>query len=147
MDVEQSSWPAVSAAVAAGREAFTALIIDDEPHVRAFLRLALRSLGLRDIREAANGAEGFALFKQVQPTVVLLDINMPVLAGEATLRQILARDPDAAVIVVTSDSQHDTVKRYLGLGAIGYVLKHRPAAEVHRMLDQALACFVVDGEA
>jgi two-component system chemotaxis response regulator CheY len=143
MNGEQSSGPA---ALAAGREAITVLIIDDEPHVRAFLRLALRSLGVSRVQEAGNGADGVALFEQTQPTVVLLDVNMPVMNGDAAIRQILALDPEAAVIVVTSDNQHATVKRFRDLGAMGYVLKHRPAEEVRAMLDEALACFVV-GEA
>ena len=143
MNGEQTSWPAAPASATAGRETITALIIDDEPHVRAFLRISLHSLGVTRVHEAGNGADGVALFEQIQPTVVLLDVNMPVMSGDRAIQQIFALDPEAAVIVVTSDSQHTTVKHFCNLGAMGYVLKHRPAEEVRAMLDEALGCFVV----
>jgi two-component system, chemotaxis family, chemotaxis protein CheY len=146
MNVERSFWPAAPASATAGREAITALIIDDKPHVRAFLRLTLHSLGVTSAYEAGNGADGVALFEQIQPTVVLLDVNMPVMSGDQAIQQILALDPEAAVIVVTSDSQHETVKHFRDLGAMGYVLKHRPAEEVRAMLDEALGCFVFGDE-
>lgn len=100
-------------------------------------------LGVTQIHEAGNGADGVALFEQIQPTVVLLDVNMPVMSGDRAIQQILALDPEAAVIVVTSDSQHATVKHFRDLGAMGYVLKHQSAEEVRAMLDEALGCFVV----
>jgi len=143
MNAEQT--PECGAALA-GREQFTALVIDDEPHARAFLRLILRSLGVVKVHEAGHGAAGVELYRSIQPTFVLLDVNMPVMTGETALRAILAIDPDAAVIVVTSQSEHETVKRFLEFGAAGYVLKHRPAAEVCRMLAEVLESFVVAAE-
>lgn len=125
----------------AGREQISVLIIDDEVHVRAFLRTALRSLGLRQIHEATNGEDGIIAFRQLQPTLVLLDINMPVMAGEDAIREILNIDPETVVIIVTADSRHETVRKFLDLGASGYVLKHRPADGVRAALDELLDNF------
>jgi len=141
MDAVENHGSAAVACAPVGREALTALLIDDEPHVRAFLRTALRSLGLKQIHEASNGEEGVATYGQVQPSLVLLDINMPVMSGESALRQILGLDPEAVVIMITSESRHETVLHFLNLGAAGYVLKHRPADGVRNALNELLDRF------
>ena len=126
-----------------GRELITALIIDDEPHVRAFLRTALGSLGVREVSEAGDGAEGIELFSQLQPSLVLLDINMPVMTGEIAIQHILADDPETVVVMITSESRHETVRKFLDLGASGYVLKHRPADGVRAALNELLDRFEI----
>jgi two-component system chemotaxis response regulator CheY len=144
MDSEDNPSPVALAPAPAAREAIDVLIIDDEPHVRAFLRAALRSLGVAAIHEAANGEEGVARFAALRPALVLLDLHMPVMSGAEALGRLRAIDPDAAVVVVTTDCQHETVKRIRALGAMGYVLKHRPPAELRAGLAETLACFVVE---
>jgi two-component system chemotaxis response regulator CheY len=125
MSPDPDDGPAAVPCAPADLTAIRVLVIDDEPHMRVFLRTALRSLGVRQIHEAANGEEGVTRFREHRPTLVLLDVHMPVLGGEAALPQILAIDPDAAVVIVTTDSQQGTVRRLLDLGAKGFVLKHR----------------------
>lgn len=126
-------------ATPAGREGITALIIDDEEPTRVFLRTALHSLGLKQIHEAANGEEGVARYEQLRPSLVLLDINMPVMAGDEAIQRILGFDPEAIVIMITCESWHDTVRKFLDLGACGYVLKHRSADGVRAALAELLA--------
>jgi len=58
-----------------------ALVVDDEPHVRKYVSLILRSLGASSVIEAENGAEGFAAYQRERPDLVLLDVNMPHLSG------------------------------------------------------------------
>ena len=147
METESAGGLAASVASRGGGETITALIIDDEPHVRAFLHTALRSLGVRQVSEATNGAEGVEMFDRLQPSLVLLDINMPVMAGETAIQHILAADPDANVIMLTSDSRHEVVRRFLDLGAAGYVLKHRPADGARAALRELLERFDVVEEA
>ncbi len=126
------------------RARITALIADDEPHVRAYLRLILRSLGVTTIWEAGDGAEALTVYSETQPTVVLLDVNMPVLSGEGVIFGLAARFPDAAVIIVTSQSEHHTVKRFAELGAIGYVLKQQSREVVTEMIADALDSLDLD---
>jgi two-component system chemotaxis response regulator CheY len=125
------------------RAGLTALIIDDEPHVRLFLRTALRSLGLGQIFDATNGDEGVAMYERHRPSLVLLDINMPVMPGHVALQKILGLDPEAAVIMVTSESWHETVLMFLDLGACGYVLKHGPPDGVRAALADLIDGFEV----
>ena len=119
----------------------SALIIDDEPHVRAYVRLTLQSLDVTTTWEASDGATALALYAEHAPTVVLLDVNMPMISGAETLQQLVELDPDANVVIVTSDSGHQTVRRFLELGAMGYVLKQRPPEEFRAALNELLAQF------
>jgi two-component system chemotaxis response regulator CheY len=131
----------------AERERLSALIIDDESHVRTFLRTVLHSLGLKQVHESFNGADGVALFQGVRPSLVLLDVNMPVLTGTEAIRQILSADPEAVVIMVTSDGRHETVQEFLELGASGYVLKYRAANSVRAELDALFSSFEIVDDA
>ena len=96
-----------------------ALIIDDEPHVRIFVRLLLREVGITQTWEAADGAQGVALATEHQPELVVLDVNMPVMTGLEALEQLAKQDPDLPVIMLTSESAMKTVQEALRLGAIG----------------------------
>lgn len=104
----------------------SALIIDDEAHVRLFLRTLLETVGVGEIYEASNGAEGLVLYAQQQPDVVLLDLNMPVQSGLETLDQIIASNPEAVVIIVSSQHDKQTVLDCERHGATGFLLKSSP---------------------
>ena len=121
-----------------------ALVVDDEPHVRVFLKLLLRELGIEVCGEAGDGARALELINEVQPEIVLLDLNMPQLGGLEVLRQIQEERPDLPVIVVSSQSAMKTVQDVAQLGAIGYVLKHASKNEALRALREALA--TLEGE-
>ena len=116
----------------------TALIIDDEAHVRAYVRLALQSLGVTVIWEASEGKEALALYERNAPSVVFLDVNMPTMPGAEALQELVELDPAANVVMVTSESSHHTVRKFLELGAMGYVLKQRPPEEFRRALRELI---------
>lgn len=125
----------------AARGALTVLLIDDESHVRTFLRTALGTLGVCNVVEAENGCEGVEAFDRLRPDLVLLDVNLPDRDGGQVIREILARDPEAAVVMVTSESRHEQVKAFCNAGALAYILKYLPAQEVCAQLDAVLASF------
>jgi len=106
-----------------------ALIVDDEPHVRVFLRLLLQQLGIEVAWEAADGATALKLATEHRPNLILLDINLPVMSGLEALAGIKRNDPDVPVVIVTSQSAMKTVQDSVRLGAAGYILKHRPKDE------------------
>ena len=129
------------------RSRITALIADDEPHVRTYLRLILRSLGITTVWEAGDGAEALNVYAAHRPDVVLLDVNMPVLSGAGVIEGLARRFPEAAVIIVTSQSEHHAVKRFAELGAIGYVLKQQPREVVAGMIAEAIDLLDLEGAA
>src|SRR5215831_8253797 len=98
------------------------LVVDDDPAVRRSLRLALEAEGL-SVSSAANAAEGLALVTSAAPDAVVLDLFLPDASGLEVLKQIRAKDPDAAVIVVTaSDDVRDAVEA-MKHGAMEYLVK------------------------
>ena len=126
--------------------ALSALIVDDEAHVRAYLRLVLRSIGVTTVWEAANGKDGLEHYRQHLPDVVLLDVNLPLMSGEEVMLALTELDPGAAVVIVTSQNEHETVKRFIQLGAMGYVLKYLPQEKIVAALVETLGCLVEDEE-
>lgn len=116
----------------------TALVVDDEVHVRKYISLVLKSIGAARIIEASDGAEGCSLYERERPDVVLLDVNMPVQNGIETLRQIRQLDPEAEVIMLTSIANRQTIEEAASSGALHYVRKDIPRAELISLLKELL---------
>jgi two-component system, chemotaxis family, chemotaxis protein CheY len=115
-----------------------ALVVDDEPHVRAFLKLLLKELGIPARWEAADGETALKIVAEHSPELVLLDVNMPVMDGLQVLARIKEINPEVPVIIVTSRSAITTVNDAVRLGASGYLLKHSPKEQALETLRDAL---------
>jgi len=115
----------------------SALIIDDEPHVRVVFRILLKQLGIQTVWEAGDGASALEMASAHLPEVVLLDINLPQIGGLEVLAKLKAAHPSMPVIIVSSQSTMKTVIQTRELGAEAYVLKHAPKAEVLQMISDA----------
>src|SRR5687767_7389058 len=101
-----------------------ALIVDDESHVRAFMRLLLREVGIEECWDASDGTSAVQLAQLHKPDLVLLDVNLPGLNGLHVLAQMKQFDPDLPVVMVTAQTSLSTVNEAVRLGASGYLLKH-----------------------
>ena len=78
------------------------LIVDDNPQVRQELRTLLPLAGeIEIVGEAANGQEAIRLVQALQPEVVLMDLEMPILDGYEATRQIKAGSPSCRVVALT----------------------------------------------
>ncbi len=113
----------------------TALIVDDEPHVRMYLKLILKKIGFKTFIEAKNGQEGIDLYKLRQPDLVLLDVNMPVKEGMEALGEIMQFDPTAVVVVTSSVASRQAVEQSVELGASYYIRKDTPKEDIANQLD------------
>ncbi|MBE7539727.1 MAG: response regulator [Opitutaceae bacterium] len=123
------------------------LLVDDEAHVRKFVGLIARTLGNPTLIEASNGSEALEIYQRERPDLVLLDVNMPILDGIGTLRELKKIDPDAVVIMLTSLANRQTVEESLELGASNYLRKDTPKDEiVTRLRDTLEAIFGHEGE-
>jgi DNA-binding NarL/FixJ family response regulator len=101
----------------------TVLIADDQRLVRAGFRVILDGEpGLRVIGEAADGQQAIELTRELQPTVVLMDIRMPVLDGLSAAREIIATS-SAKILVLTTFDADEYVYAALRMGASGFLLK------------------------
>lgn len=112
----------------------TALIVDDEKHLRLYLRLILSQLGLTTIVEASNGREGIERYKAVKPDLVLLDVNMPVVEGIEALRGIVDLDADAVVVMVSSMATRQVVEDSVKQGATYYIRKDSSKDEIIQII-------------
>jgi two-component system chemotaxis response regulator CheY len=119
-------------------EPLSALIIDDEQHIRVFLRTLLRVAGVGEVWEAGTGPAGLASYLQHKPTITLLDLSMPGPTGVEILAEIMKTDPDAIVIIVTSLNEREIVLECERLGATGFLLKSRPKDELLSALKEFL---------
>ena len=78
----------------------TILLVDDEPDIRDVLELSLEDLGYT-VYTAENGEEALRRFKEVQTSIVMTDIKMPVLDGIELLRRVKQINPDTEVVMIT----------------------------------------------
>ena len=108
----------------------TVLLVDDHPVYRRGLGVLLRAAGFDVVGEAASGLEAIAVVATHRPDVVLMDLGMPELGGTAATERILAEYPATRVVVVTMFGDEESVRAALAAGAVGYVLKDSPPAQV-----------------
>lgn len=100
------------------------LIVDDHKVVRSGLRtfIAVHD-DLELIGEAGNGEEAIEQCVALQPTVVLMDMKMPVMDGPEAIKRILAKNPEIRIIALTSFDDEAFARRALESGATGYLFK------------------------
>ena len=116
------------------------LVADDQSMVRAGFRLLLGDEdGIEVVAEAADGNEAVAKAARFRPTVVLMDIRMPELDGLEATRRILAADPDARVLILTTFDLDEYIYEALRAGASGFVLKDDPPEQLIAAIRTAAA--------
>jgi DNA-binding NarL/FixJ family response regulator len=107
------------------------LVADDQSMVRAGFRMLLADeADIEVVAEAQNGLEAVDKAARFNPTVVLMDIRMPELDGLEATRRILAADPAARVLILTTFDLDEYIYEALSAGASGFVLKDDPPEQL-----------------
>jgi len=107
------------------------LLADDHTVMRAGLRLLLeRHENFEVVGEAADGREAVEIAAELRPAVVVMDVAMPHLNGVEAARQILTRNPDIAIVMLSMHSDESYVLRSLKAGARAYLLKDSAEADL-----------------
>ena len=107
------------------------LIVDDFEPLRNLVRQLLSTaVGVQVAGEAADGLEAVEKAEELQPDLVLLDIELPQQNGIEAAKQIRVVAPDSRIVFLTTHTHHSVVRQALSTGASGYVRKDRAVKEL-----------------
>ena len=112
------------------------IVVDDESHIRLLMATLLESMICDVVAQAGDGEECVLAYKENRPDLLLLDINMPVKTGKQALQEIMAYDPDAFVIMLTSVTDTESIIECLDLGAKNYIRKDTPLPEIQKLIKE-----------
>ena len=113
------------------------LIADDHAIVRDGIRSLLATVpDIEVVAEAENGREVVSKARGLQPDVILMDLMMPEMDGIEAIGQIMEREPEARILVLTSFSADDKVFPAIKAGARGYLLKDSDSQELVQAIRQ-----------
>jgi len=124
------------------------LICDDHAPFRRGLHMMLSTdPSLEVVGEASDGVEAVAMAAQLQPDVILMDLQMPRLHGLEATRRIVGSSPHMRILVLTMSDDTETVFHALQAGACGYILKGARKVDVVRSIHNVYHGEVVFGSA
>jgi two-component system nitrate/nitrite response regulator NarL len=115
------------------------LVVEDHEQFRRLICTELQRRRDFQIIEAADGVEAIQKAEELQPDLILLDINLPGLPGFEVARQARKLAPGSRILFLSQESSPDIVRKALGLGVDGYVQKLSAGTDLLPAIDAALA--------
>ena len=115
------------------------MVVDDHPIMRNGLRDTLEASGRFEVvGEAGDGDEAVRTVAELNPEVIVMDVIMPGMDGIDACREIMERQPDMRIMILTASTEEDAVIEAIAAGATGYLQKYsRPEELVQAVLDVA----------
>lgn len=107
-----------------------AVIADDEEFVRYFLRNVMDSLSFKVVAEVEKGDELLNVMRQINPDILLLDVNMPNLTGLEFLKYYAKNFPNTCIIILTSASSFQIAEEATQKGASCFLRKDTPVEQM-----------------
>ncbi|MEX0911608.1 MAG: response regulator [Nitrosopumilaceae archaeon] len=99
------------------------MVAEDSDEIRLLLKDLLKIGNHEVVAEAVNGEEAVKKFNEIKPDVLLLDIAMPKKDGLDTLKEIIATNPNAKIVMITASDNLDTITQCTEEGALAYLIK------------------------
>jgi len=118
--------------------AYKVLIVDDSGFMRSILRNIIVREPYELAGEAGSGQEAVAKYLELRPDLVTMDIVMPEMDGIEAVRQILAVDPGARIIMVSAMGQQGMVIDAIQAGARDFIIKPFQPSRVHEALKRVM---------
>lgn len=115
------------------------LIVDDALFMRTMLRDIFASTDWQIVAEAENGEQAIAEYKIHQPDLVTMDIVMPEMGGIDALKQILAEDPSASIVVCSALGQKHLILDAINAGAKDFIVKPFKRSQVLEVIERVTA--------
>ena len=114
------------------------LVTDDSKMARKMVIKTLNEDIEEDLEifEAQNGQEALDLYKEILPTIVFLDLTMPIMDGFTALEKIKEFDKNAKVVVISADIQKLSMDRVLQLGAFNFVKKPIDSSKMKQIFEK-----------
>jgi two-component system chemotaxis response regulator CheY len=116
--------------------AINVLVVDDIQVMRGLLISSLRMLDIIEVQEAGNALTALEIFNKSKIDIVFLDINMPNTSGLTLLEQLRSLNPSIFIIMVSGESSLDNVKKFIALGAKGFIVKPYTMVRIKAMIDK-----------
>lgn len=117
-------------------KSYRVMVVDDSVIAQRKIAQLLEELGHEVVGSCKNGKEASEKYTELKPDMVTMDITMPVMDGIEATKKIIAANPEALVIMVTSHSQKQTVIDAIDAGAKGFILKPFYKSNVADKIDQ-----------
>lgn len=115
------------------------LIVDDHPMVAEGIQSILETYSdIEVIGTLTNGQEAVDQVQSLNPDVILLDLNMPVLNGLSATEIILERLPQTRIVILSMHDSSEYISTALSHGALGYILKDVPTEEIKTAIDTVM---------
>jgi len=121
------------------KQTITILIVDDHPIVRAGCKQLIQQIPSAKVVEAETGEEGYKLFQEVYPDMVLLDITLPGLGGLEILRKMRANRENSKILMFSMHEDPVFASRAMQAGARGYITKNNAADHLVEAVEKVLA--------
>ncbi|MCA0397458.1 MAG: response regulator transcription factor [Bacteroidetes bacterium] len=110
-------------------------IADDHALFRAGVKTALSTKkDVELVAEAENGMQLLNLLKHIEPDVILLDIQMPIMDGIATLPEIRKINPNVKVIILSMHNDHSMISKLMEIGANSYLTKNSDSETIYQAI-------------
>ncbi|NLZ56089.1 MAG: response regulator [Clostridiaceae bacterium] len=118
---------------------YRVMLVDDDQAIRLRLRSNVdwTSLGIGEIIEAGDGIEALELFEEHRPQIILLDINLPHINGLTVAQEILAKETDVIIIMITGYNEFEYAQRAIQIGVHELLAKPLDMDEVQHILGAA----------
>jgi two-component system chemotaxis response regulator CheY len=115
------------------------LVVDDAAFMRKLVTDVVTGGGHEVVGQAGTGFEAVERYQELRPDVTTLDITMPEKDGITALKEIIAVDPDAKVVMCSALGQDSKVMESIKLGAKDFIVKPFEPDRVLSAIDKALA--------
>lgn len=112
------------------------LIVDDASVVRLRIKQAFKQGCFEVIGEASNGIEALTKYKELKPDVVTMDIIMPEADGIQAIKDIIAFDKDAKIVIISGIDQKEILWQAIKAGAASYIVKPFENARIISTLNE-----------
>lgn len=114
----------------------TVLVVDDTLFMRVAISNMFSEWGYEVVGNAVNGKEAVAMYRDLQPDLVTMDVTMPVMTGIAAVKEIIPEFPDAKIIMITALGQQKLILEAIESGAKDFITKPFEPEKLKAAADQ-----------